>query len=422
MHQLTTLPNGLRILSVRLPYVQSVSLGFFLHVGSRYESEPLSGASHFIEHMVFKGTEHRPTALDIVEAIEGRGGLLGASTGLETTLYWAKVASDHLPEALDVLSDMLLGAKFEPSEMEKERAVIGEEISYTLDAPDSLSQLIVNQLQWPDHPLGRDIAGTRQSVSALTRDTLLEFMAEHYRPGRAILGIAGDVQHEEIVTWAKSKMSGWEAKPPAAWEPAPPSRQGPMVEIKHRETEQAQLTFSFAGLSRGDPDRYVLQLLNVLLGEGMRSRLFQQVRERLGLAYSVGSYITSLQDTGAVGLYAGVGPGRAEEAIRAIIDELDRLRQEPIERDELIRAVEFVKGRLALSLEDSFAIAAWYARQQLLSPEVLEPEEAISRLEAVQPEDIQRLASGIFQTERLNLAVVGPFSQNGGRFRRAVHF
>ncbi|MGD8474510.1 MAG: pitrilysin family protein, partial [Anaerolineae bacterium] len=137
MHQLTTLPNGLRILSVRLPYVQSVSLGFFLHVGSRYESEPLSGASHFIEHMVFKGTEHRPTALDIVEAIEGRGGLLGASTGLETTLYWAKVASDHLPEALDVLSDMLLGAKFDPSEMEKERAVIGEEISYTLDAPDS---------------------------------------------------------------------------------------------------------------------------------------------------------------------------------------------------------------------------------------------------------------------------------------------
>jgi predicted Zn-dependent peptidase len=195
-----------------------------------------------------------------------------------------------------------------------------------------------------------------------------------------------------------------------------------MVEVKHRETEQAQLTFSFAGLSRSDPDRYVLQLLNVLLGEGMRSRLFQQVRERLGLAYSVGSYITSLQDTGAVGLYAGVGPGRAEEAIRAIIDELDRLRQEPIPHDEVIRAVEFVKGRLALSLEDSFAIAAWYARQQLLSPEVLEPEEAISRLEAVQPEDIQRLASGIFQTEKLNLAVVGPFSQNGGRFRRAVHF
>jgi len=372
--------------------------------------------------MLFKGTERRPTALDIAEAIEGRGGLLGASTGLETTQYWAKVASDHLPEALDVLSDMLLGAKFEPSEMEKERAVIGEEISYTLDAPDSLSQLMVNQLQWPDHPLGRDIAGTRQSVSALTRDTLLEFLGDHYRPGRAILGIAGDVQHEEIVTWAESNKTGWEAKPPAACEPAPPNRQGPMVEVKYKETEQAQLTFSFAGLSRGDPDRYVLQLLNVLLGEGMRSRLFQQVRERLGLAYSVGSYITSLQDTGAVGLYAGVGPGRAEEAIRAIIDELDRLRQEPIERDELIRAVEFVKGRLALSLEDSFAIAAWYARQQLLSPEVLEPEEAISRLEAVQPEDIQRLAGGIFQTERLNLAVVGPFSQNGGRFRRAVHF
>jgi predicted Zn-dependent peptidase len=166
----------------------------------------------------------------------------------------------------------------------------------------------------------------------------------------------------------------------------------------------------------------VLQLLNIVLGDGMRSRLFQRVREQLGLAYSVGSFVTSLQDTGAVGLYAGVGPKRTDDAIRAILDELDRLRQEPISQDELVRAVEFVRGRLALSLEDSFAMAAWYARQQLLGPEVLEPEEAVSRLEAVQPGDIQRLASAIFQAEKLNLAVVGPFTQNGDRFRQAVHF
>ena len=422
MYELTELPNGLRILSVRLPHVQSVSLGFFLHVGSRYESERLAGASHFIEHMVFKGTERRPTALDIAEAIEGRGGLLGASTGLETTLYWAKVASAHLSEALDVVSDMLLRARFEPSEMEKERAVIGEEISYTLDTPDGLSQLMVNQLQWPEHPLGRDIAGTRQSVAMLTRETLLQFMGDHYMPGRAILGVAGQVEHEQIVSWAASNMGEWEARPAIDCEPAPPDRAGPKVEVRFKETEQAQLSFSFAGLSRGDPDRFVLQLLNVILGEGMRSRLFQHVREQLGLAYSVGSYVTSLEDTGAMGLYAGVAPSRAEEAIRAILHELDSLRQEPVAERELTKAVEFVRGRLALSLEDSFAIAAWYARQQLLGPEVLDPEEAVSRLEAVQPGDIQRLAGAIFQMEKLNLAVVGPFSQNGDRFRRTVRF
>jgi predicted Zn-dependent peptidase len=422
MHQLTALPNGLRVLTVRLPHVQSVSLGFFLHVGSRYESEVLSGASHFIEHMVFKGTECRPTPLEIVEAIEGKGGLLGASTSLETTLYWAKVASAHLPEALDVVSDMLLRARFDPSDIEKEREVISEEIGYILDTPDSLSQLLANQLQWPDHPLGRDIAGTRQSVAAISRDELLDYMAGHYSPGSVILGVAGQVDHDQIVAWAESNLADWEPGPDNACEPAPPIPQGPRVEVKSKETEQVQLTFSFAGLSRGDPDRFVLQLLNIILGEGMRSRLFQRVREELGLAYSVGSFITSLQDTGAVGLYAGVGPNRTDEAIRAILDELDRLRQEPIAHDELVRAVEFVRGRLALSLEDSFAIAAWYARQQLLGPEVLEPEEAVARLEAVQPGDIQRLAGALFRAERLNLAVVGPLAQNGDRVRRAVHF
>lgn len=420
MHEMTTLDNGLRILTVRLPHVQSVSLGFFLDVGSRYESEPLAGASHFIEHMAFKGTERRPTPLDIAEAVEGKGGILGASTGLETTLYWAKVASAHLPEALDVVSDMLLHARFESSDVEKERAIISEEISSTFDAPDGLSQLLVNRLQWPEHPLGRDVAGTRQSVAAISRGALLGFMAEHYRPGRVILGLAGQVDHGQIVTWAQSNMAEWEPGSPADWEPVRAGPLGPMLEVRFKETEQAHLSFSFAGLSRGDPDRFALQLLNVILGEGMQSRLFQQVREELGLAYSVGSFVSSLQDTGAVGFFAGVGPDRVEDAIRAILDELDRLRQEPIPESELVKAVEFVRGRMALSMEDSFTVAAWYAQQRLLGPEVLEPPEVVSRFEAVQASDIQRLAGAIFQMEKLNLAIVGPFSQNGDRFRRAI--
>jgi len=422
MYELTTLTNGLRVLTVTRPHIQSVSMGFFLGVGSRHESEPLAGASHFIEHMLFKGTERWPTALDIAEAIEGKGGIFNASTGPEMTLYWAKVAAPYLPEALDVLGDMLCHATFDPIEMEKERAVISEEIKYSLDAPDSLVQILVNQLHWPNHPLGRDIAGTQESVAALSRDSLLSYMAGHYHPGEAILGLAGQVNHEEIAAWAESQLAGWQDGPPAAWEPAPPDHLGPSLQLEFRDIEQAHLSFSFPGLSRSDPDRYVLRLLNVIMGEGMRSRLFQQVRERLGLAYSVESYVNTLHDTGSVGLYAGVATDRVDTTIRAILGELDRVRQEPIPPDELRKALEFVRGRLVLSLEDSFTVASWYARQELLGPEVLEPEETVARYEAVQASDIQRLAQTLFREERLNLAIVGPFSQDGDRFRQAVRF
>lgn len=422
MYELSRVGNGLQVLTVTLPHVQSASLGFFLGVGSRYESEALAGASHFIEHMLFKGTARRPTALDIAEAIEGKGGVFNASTGLETTLYWAKVAAPHLPDALDVLSDMLLHATFDPGEMEKERYVISEEINYSLDAPDSLAQILANQLQWPDHPLGRDIAGTQQSVAGISRESLLAYMLAHYHPGAALLGLAGSVDHQQVVAWAEANLLGWEPGPPLQWEPAPPDHQGPSLHVHFKDTEQTHLCFSFTGLSRSDPDRFALRLMNVVLGEGMQCRLFQEVRERLALAYSVESYASTLQDTGAFGVYAGVGVERAGEAIRAILGELDRLRQTPVPEEELRRALEFVRGRLALSMEDSFTQAAWYARQQLQGPEVLEPEEAVARMEAVQPADIQRLAQALFEETRLNLAIVGPSSQDGEHFEQAIRF
>jgi predicted Zn-dependent peptidase len=422
MYELTTLTNGLRVLTVTLPHVQSVNLGVFLGVGSRYESEELAGASHFIEHMLFKGTARRPTARAIAEAIEGKGGLLNASTGLETTLCWAKVAAPHLSEALDVLSDMLLHATFEPSEVEKERAVISEEINYSLDTPDSLAQILVNQMQWPDHPLGRDVAGTRQSVASLSRDTLLDYLAGHYQPAETVLGLAGRVTHQEAVAMAESWLADWEPRLPATFEPAPPNHHGLQVRTQFKETEQAHLCLSFAGLSRSDPNRYVLRLLNVILGEGMQSRLFQEVREALGLAYTVDSYVSAMQDTGAVGVYAGVAVSRVEKAVRALLGQLDRLRQEPIPEDELQKAKEFLRGRMALSMEDSFTVAAWYARQELLGPEVLSPDDVAARIEAVQPKDIQLVAQALFQEEQLNLAIVGPFDENGDCFRQIARF
>jgi predicted Zn-dependent peptidase len=422
MYELTALANGLHILTVAMPHLQSVSFGFFLGVGSRYESAAMAGASHFVEHMLFKGTARRPSAQEIADAIEGRGGVFNASTGVESTLYWAKVAAPHLLEALDVLGDMLLHATFDSTEVEKERAVIAEEIRYTLDTPDSLAQTLVNELQWPGHPLGRDVAGTSESVAGISRESLLAHVADHYRPGQTVLALAGQVGHDEVVAWAKTNLAEWEPGPSVLWEPAPPNHHGPCVHVEYKDTEQAHLSFSFAGLSRSDPDRFVVRLLNVLLGEGMRSRLFQEVRERLGLAYTVASYASTLQDTGAVGIYAGVATDRVEETIQAILGQLDRLRQEPIPEDELETTLEFTRGRLALSLEDSFTTAAWYARQQLLGPEVLAPGEAVARLEAVQRADIQRLARTLFQEERLNLVIVGPFAQDTDRFHHTVHF
>jgi predicted Zn-dependent peptidase len=422
MYELTNLDNGLRVLTVHLPHVQSVSLGFFMTVGSRYESEAVAGASHFIEHMLFKGTVRRPTAREIADAIEGRGGVFNASTGQETTLYWAKVAAANLPETLDVLSDMLLNARFDPRDLERERAVIGEEINYSLDSPDSLVQILVNQLQWPNHPLGRDVAGTRESLEALSRASLLAYWHDHYRPGNTLLGLAGQVTHREAVALAESYLPDWEPGPQTLYDPAALNDHGPNLKVETREIEQAHLNFSFAGLSRDDPDRFVLQLLSVLLGDGMRSRLFQEVRERLGLAYSVDSYVSALHDTGIFGVYAGVATDRTNESIGAILGQLDRLRQEPVPQDELEKTREFIKGRLALSFEDSFTVAAWYARQVLLGPEVLHSDEIVARLDAVQPADIQRLAGNLFRQERLNLAIVGPFSDDGEQFRKTIHF
>jgi predicted Zn-dependent peptidase len=422
MHELTTLPNGLRVLTVTLPHVQSVSLGLFMGVGSRFETEAMSGASHFIEHMVFKGTRRWPTARDVAEAIEGRGGMFNGSTGLESTLYWAKVAARDVPQAMDVLSDMLLQPTFDPVEMEKERAVISEEINYALDAPDSLAQIMVSQLQWPDHPLGRDIAGTRETVAGLDRGSMLSFLADHYLPGATILGMAGQISHRQALELAQRYLSDWAPGPLRSWDPAPPDHHGPSLQVEFRPTEQAHLAFSFCGPSRNDPRRPTVRLLNVILGEGMRSRLFQEVRERLGLAYSVDSWVSSLEDTGSLGIYAGVGVSRAQEAIRAIVHQLDLLRQEPVPEDEMERTKQFVRGRLLLSLENSFAVGSWYARQELQGPDVLQPEESLAQVEAVQAADLQALAADLFQATRLNLAIVGPFAEDGDLFRQELEW
>jgi predicted Zn-dependent peptidase len=259
-------------------------------------------------------------------------------------------------------------------------------------------------------------------VAGLSRKSLLSFLSDHYLPGETVLGLAGLVDHRQAVDWARTHLGAWESGPSAICEPAPPNGRGPALHVEYKETEQSYLSFSLEGIPRSDPRRFALRMLNVVLGEGMRSRLFQEIRERRGLAYSVDSYVSAYEDTGAVGVYAGVSADRVEDTMQAVLGELDRLRQESVPEEELDAAKEFLKGRMALSLEQPFALASWYARQVLLGPEVLGLEQALERIEEVKPTGIQHLAQELFQNHRLNLAIVGPFTENGDRFRDALRF
>ncbi|MFQ6059319.1 MAG: M16 family metallopeptidase [Anaerolineae bacterium] len=416
MYQRTTLDNGLRILTSEMPHIRSVTVGFFLGVGSRYEPDELGGASHFIEHMLFKGTEKRPTAREIAMAIEGIGGVFNASTGRELTTYWAKVAQPHLPLALDVLVDMLRHARFDPQEVEKERRVIMEEINMTRDTPDEWVFSLVNQLLWPAHPLGRDVAGTKESVGGVSREALLAYMGRHYHPRNAVVAVAGNVDHEEVVGQITGYLGDWRAGEPNPYPPVRDEQAEPRAHVEHRETEQAHLCLNVPGISYTHPDRFNLQMLSAVLGQGMSSRLFLEIREKRSLAYSVHSYHSHFQDTGVLGIYAGVDPQRIEAAITAIIEELDKLRQEPVGEEELTKTKEFAKGRLMLRMEDTHAVAAWLGGQEILTDEILTVDQVVEHIEATTAEDLQRVAQDLFRPDKLNLAVVGPFEEED-RFR-----
>jgi len=386
-------------------------VGFFIGVGSRYESKGENGITHFIEHMLFKGTTKRPTAKDIALAIEGIGGVFNASTGRELTTYWAKVAQDHFPDAVDVLADMLLNSKLDEEELEKERGVIIEEINMTLDRPSDWVHQLATELVWPDHPLGRDQAGTKESVSGLTRAMMHGYLNNHYQPASTVLAVAGNIEHDDAVKEIAARLSAWGKKQRGSYLPLAEEQEAARVRMEHKPSQQAHLCLVLPGLSLFDDDKYNVSLLNTILGQGMSSRLFLEIREKRGLAYSVYSYVFLLQDAGLTGVYAGVDVEQIEEALKAILVELDKARQEPVSGQELDKAKEFTKGRLLLQMEDSFAVASWAGRQELLEERVLSVDEVLEAVDAVTAEDVQRVAQELFREEKLNLAVVGPYEE-----------
>jgi len=315
MHQKTVLPNGLRVISEEMPHARSVSTSIFVNAGSRHELDGDHGLAHFIEHMLFKGTEKRPTSREVSEAIEGIGGVFNAETGKELAVYWNKVAKHHWGTALEVLSDLLLHSRFGAEDVEKERKVIDEELSSLFDSPSEWVHLLADQAIWGDDALGRDVGGTRESVALLRRDQMIAFFHSHYVPANAVVVVAGAIDHEEVVDQVAGVLGEWEAAPATRWEEPRFDWNGPKVEMKQKRTEQSHFCLTVPAFSYFDPDRYCLDLMNIILGEGMSSRLFLEIRESKGLAYDVHSYINHFRDTGSIVVYAGVDPGRIDEAI-----------------------------------------------------------------------------------------------------------
>lgn len=407
MYQKETLDNGLRLFTAAMPHTRSVSICIFVGVGSRYETGKWAGVSHFIEHMCFKGTSKRPTPKEISAAIEGVGGVVNGGTDKELTLYWSKVARPHFPLALDVLVDMLLNSSFNPDDVERERQVIIEEINMTHDFPHQQVGMLIDELLWPGHPLGRDIAGSKESVAAISRDMMLEFLQGQYLPADTVIAIAGDIQHQEVVEHIDQILGKWvNQRSRAAFLPYE-EQPNPRIQVECRDTEQTHLCLALPGLSIFHPKRFTLDLVNTILGEGMSSRLFLEIRDRLGLAYSIHSYVEHFHDSGSITVYAGVEHKNLEVVIRAILEQL-ALIKEPVPEAEITKAKELSKGRLLLRMEDSRSVAGWAGAQEVLTGHVLSVEDVVSNIDAITSEEISGLARELLTGNQLRLAVVGP--------------
>jgi predicted Zn-dependent peptidase len=420
MYEKTTLRNGVRIITAEMPHVRSVSTALFFSVGSRFESSEEAGISHFIEHMLFKGAEHYPTAQAISEAIEGIGGYFNGGTSKEYTDYTARVSSDHFADALDVLVDIVRHPLFDAQEVEKERRVIIEELNAYKDSPQEWVQVLIDETLWPNLPLGRDEAGTKESVERMTRQQMRDYLAAHYLPNNLVVSVAGKVTHQQVVEEAERRLADWELREAPRWEPCLPPQDVPRVRLEYKETEQANICLAVPGVSHADPARYTLALLNGVLADGMSSRLFQEIRERQGLAYDVNSDTENYHETGMLVIYAGVDPDRTEATLRAILAELARLREEPVPGAELRRTKEYLKGRMVLRLEETQQVAYNLGGEEALRNRITEIDEALALVDAVTSEEMQQLAQRLFQEPALRLAVVGPL-KDARHFDRLLH-
>jgi predicted Zn-dependent peptidase len=414
MFRKQTLDNGTRILEARMDGAPSVAVFVGISAGSRYEDPAAAGIAHFAEHMFFKGTERRPTARDIAVEIDGIGGEFNAFTGKELTAYYVKCAAESAAVAADVLSDMLLASRFDADEIEREKGVIVEEINMYLDTPRDLIGQVHDDLRFGQTPLGRPIIGSKDTVRGATRETFLNYLSDWYRPERIVVGLGGAVT-EELVSDIAERFG---ALQPVAT-PIPPVLDlpvvaGPLVRIERRDSDQAHLVLGVAGLPVSHPDRYVVSVLQAMLGGGMSSRLFTEVRERRGLAYYVFASATAYAEAGALIVQAGVDTGRIGLAVETIWNELRQAASEPVDPDELEKTKRYLVGRTVLGVEDPRGMILHGLRRELIEGRAIELDEVFAGIRAVTAEDITRVASELIRPENATLAVIGPFDDADG--------
>lgn len=415
----TTLDNGLRILSQPMPGTRSVAVSIYVGAGSRYETPAEAGISHLLEHLVFKGTEKRPTPQEISELIDGVGGVMNAGTDRELTVYYAKVARPHFIRAADVLTDMVRHPLIAAEELEKERKVVIEELAAIADSPAQLVDVLLDETMWPGQPLGRDVAGSEASVTAITREATLDYLGRQYVPNNVAVAVAGAIEHDEVVDFVQSALGDWCRGVPSGWFPAVDGQDGSRIAVKYKKTEQAHIELAVHALSNQDPDRFALDLISVILGEGMSSRLFMELREKRALCYDVHSYASHYLDTGAFAVYAGVDPAKAVEATQALVEQLAIMRADGVSEEELRKAKELSKGRLLLRLEDTRAVSGWLGGQEMLNGHIRTPDDVVALIEAVTPDDVRRVARRILNDDKLTMALVGPF-RSDARFARLL--
>ncbi|MBI4100824.1 insulinase family protein [Candidatus Microgenomates bacterium] len=418
-YQKVTLSNGLRVLLVPMESVESVTAMILVGVGSRYESKNTSGISHFLEHMAFKGTQKRPTAIDISRLIDGIGGEFNAFTSKELTGFYIKSANTHLDLDIDVLSDMLLNSKFEEKEINKERGVILEEINLYEDTPMRKIADIYEELLYNDTPLGWDTAGRKEIIRNIRRQDFLNYLKSFYSPKKITVVIAGGFKEKEALTLIEKYLGKMMSFDPLSYEKIVEKQTVPGVLVRFKKTEQAHLCLGVRTFPYSHPDRYILSVLTAILGAGMSSRLFHEVREKRGLAYYIRSSDDHFLDTGTFVTQAGADIGRIEDAVKVILEEYKKITQKKCDEDEIIKAKEYLKGHLILELEDSKGVASLFGSQEILEEKIRTPEEIMKEIDKVGAEDIRRVAREIFINQKLNLALIGPF-RNGQNLKKLL--
>jgi predicted Zn-dependent peptidase len=409
VYQRNVLSNGLRVLTAPLGHAQSVTCYIMLAAGSRYENEANRGIAHFAEHMFFKGTERRPTAKDIALEVDRFGGEFNAFTSKEYTGYYIRCAGEQRDQALDVLVDMIRNSKFDSEELEREKGVIIEEMNMYFDTPRDYVSSVYDELLFGDNPLGWETLGTKETITATTRETFIDYLTSWYKPARMVVGVAG-MTGDDLLPRLEELLGdidpGDTGKPePAAVERSPT----PKVRIHAKDSDQANVCLGVPSYPIEHPDRYALQLLGTVLGTGMSSRLFLEVRERRGLAYYVYAVNSSYTDSGTLVSQAGVDLKRADEAVGVIAKEFKRMADEPVPADELEKARALAKGRFVLQTESPNGLLLFGLRREVLEGAAAEPSELLAGLDAVTVEDVQRVAQDVIGNEGLRLAMIGPF-------------